>query len=297
MLEKLGANVFTRSMTQTTHLAVNKLAPEWSYRKAHKLLLKPKSKKVNLDQLPYGINTQRVVSSEGTLQAYHVGNGPAVLLIHSWNGGAYQYFALMRGLAECGFKAISFDHFGHGNSSGGNSALHRFINGVNIMLKFTLSNSPAGMAGIVAHSMGTVALVNAKPDFIGDTPIMLVSPIFRFRDYFSLLVNVPGLHPQLCNQYLARFEKSTRIVPDRIGLIEQLPQYASQTLLIHDKNDQISSFRDSLKFISDNPSARLYPMQNLGHDRIIQSESVWLQLKALLNYREIHQLSADPTKS
>lgn len=289
LLGRLANSNLTLSVAQKTSLAFDKLAPDWTYRRAENRLLSPHSRKIDLSQLPYGIAPLDIDTRHGRIQGYHLGQGPAVVLVHGWNGGAHQFFPLMRGLAECGFRAISFDHFGHGHSSGERASLITFIDGVNAVLKFANRKVIAGLAGIVAHSMGTVALANVEPDLIGHNPLLMIAPVFRFRDYFARMVNLGNLHPDLCNQYIARFERSHEIDYDNVGLLARLPQYAEQTILVHDKLDQISPFRDSLKFISANPATRLNALENWGHERIILSESVWLQLKNMLNYRDIRQ--------
>ena len=266
---------------------LNKLAPNWTYHKVEDLLLIPNRKKTNRQNTSQGIDQFVINTPDGAIHGYKCGRGPTVVLVHGWSGGAYQFFPLMRGLAQIGFKAVSFDHFGHGQSDDTTRAsLQRFISATNIILKYVKTNSDE-LAAVVAHSMGCIAVANAHPNFIRETPLLFISPIFNFKKYFTKQVNLLGFDPELSKKYLSRFEDNYRGELDQMELAKKLKDYAANTVIAHDKSDEEGNILDSMKFCSANPLAKLHVTKGYGHTRIINSESVWQQLKSHLNYEDI----------
>lgn len=274
-------------LAKGTSLVFNKLAPNWTYRKVEDLLLTPKSKKINKSQIPHGIGLFDIKTREGTLQGYQLGQGPTVVLVHGWGGGAHQFFPLMRGLSQCGYKALAFDHFGHGHSASKHASLMRFTSAVNSVLNHVNKTSTDGLAAIVGHSMGCIAIANAQPDLIKDIPLLFIAPVFNFKKYFIKQVNLLGLHTDISRQYLSRFEKSYLSDLDGMELKQKLVNYSSDTVIVHDKMDKESGLLDSIKFCSAFPLTKLQVTRGFGHIRIINSESVWSQLKSHLNYEDI----------
>jgi pimeloyl-ACP methyl ester carboxylesterase len=276
-----------RAVASITSALINRLAPGLAVKRAQENLLSPSSRRIDLARLPHDIQAMRLDTREGNIQTYHLGDGPAVLLIHGWAGGAYQFFPLMRGLSRCGFKAVAFDHFGHGHSSGDKASLQSFVSATNLVLKFLHDNARDGMAGLVAHSMGCIALANANAKLLGDTPMMLIAPVFNFREFFARQVRKSGLSAKLAAQCLARLENGSGPALERMALDKKLVAHSDRTVIVHDKTDDESNFIDSVNFCSANPLTRLNATTGQGHERIMHSESVWQQLKSHLNYEDI----------
>lgn len=284
LVKKTG---LAQSVVKATTLAINKLAPDWTSKKVEGLLLTPKSKKHDKRNIPHGINLLQIHTPEGPVQAYQLGHGPTVILAHGWADGACTFFPLMNGLSQCGFKALAFDHLGHGHSTSNKASLLHFISTTNAVLQHVQRNSIEGLAAVVAHSMSCVAVANAQAKLIKDVPLMFIAPVYDFKKYFTRQMTILGLHPTLCRQYLSSFESNYNIDFDKIGIKHKLVPYASDTVIVHDKNDDESHYLDSVKFSAENPLTKLLLTKDLGHQRIINSESVWQQLKSHLNYEDI----------
>lgn len=275
------------SMAKATSLAFHKVAPNWASKKVEDLLLLPKSKKVDKARIPHGIHLFQIDTPQGAVQAYQLGQGPTVLLVHGWGGGASTFFPLMRGLSQCGFKALAFDHLGHGHSESNQASLLHFISSTNAVLNHVRRRSTDGLAAVVSHSMGCIAAANCDAKFIRDIPLMLISPIYDFKAYITRQVNLLGLHPRVCKQYLDRLEQNRELDLDKIDIRKKLIPYASDIVIVHDKTDEESHYLDSVKLASAHPLMKLLLTKGQGHDLVINSESLWQQLKSHLNYEDI----------
>ena len=73
-------------------------------------------------------------------------------------------------------------------------------------------------------------------------------------------------------------------VDQRLELGRHLDKYGDTTVIAHDSGDSLSSIMDSEKFVARYPLTRLLVTKQYDHTRIINSESVWQELKSHLNY-------------
>lgn len=140
---------------------------------------------------------------------------------------------------------------------------------------------------IFGHGMGCMAIANAKEKLVKDVALLMISPIFSFRKYFTRQINKLTLHPELTRKYLAKFEQSYLKDLDKMELEQKLTAYTMDTVIVHDKADEESSYIDSAKFCASNPLTKLQVTRGYGHYRIINSESLWQQVKFILNYEDI----------
>src|SRR5262245_10129632 len=67
-----------------------------------------------------------VDSAAGKVAAWTWGEGPAIVLVHGWNGRGAQLGAFVDPLVAAGFQVVSFDAPGHGKSPGSTSSIIAF---------------------------------------------------------------------------------------------------------------------------------------------------------------------------
>ncbi len=263
---------------------LNKMLPGWTSNKIDAMLFVPKNKDAKAFRLPRGFEQFEMKTRDGMVQAYQIGKGPTVVFVHGWGGSAQQFFPLMRGLAQCGFCALAFDHLGHGQSEQKPSTLQQSIETTNHVLSHVKSNPNEGLAAIVGHSTGCIAIASARHAIIKDVSLFLISPIFNYKLYFLKKLVKLGLHADLVKQYANRFAKSYRGEYQKYELARNLDKYGDVTVIAHDESDKESSLSDSVKFCNKYPLTKLLVTKNCDHVRIINSESVWQELKSHLNY-------------
>ncbi|TNF90710.1 MAG: alpha/beta fold hydrolase, partial [Gammaproteobacteria bacterium] len=108
-------NLFPRFAKKRADL-LNRFLPGWTNDRIDSKLFIPKTRDTKPLRLPRGFKQTDIKTKDGMVKAYQTGKGPMVVFVHGWGGSAQQFFPLMRGLAECGFSSMSFDHLGHGQS-------------------------------------------------------------------------------------------------------------------------------------------------------------------------------------
>ncbi len=262
---------------------MTRLMPGWTNNKIDSMLFVPKAKDARPIKLPRDFNQADIKTNDGIVKAYQTGKGPTVVFAHGWGGSAQQFFPLMRGLAQCGFSSLAFDHLGHGQSEMQPATLHQSVATTNHILEMVKKSSD-GLCAIVGHSTGCIAIAAARNALVRDTPLFLISPIFNYKLFFLKKLVKLRLHADLVKQYANRFAKNYRSEYQKLELARNLDKYGDITVIAHAESDSESSFSDSARFCAKYPLTRLLITKNTDHVRIINSESVWQELKSHLNY-------------
>jgi hypothetical protein len=222
----------------------------------------------------------------GKVNFFQTGKGPTIVFVHGWAGGAYQFFSLMRGLRECGFTALAFDHLDHNLKTKRPATIKQMITTTEAVLQYVKYKHLDGLNAVVAHDIGSIIIAGSKPALLKGLPLLLIAPVFNFKLFFLKRIQKLNIRPAKLKQYAASFSASYEKEYSELELGRNLEKYSDDTVIAHDKNDQLSLISDTVKFCAKFPLTKLVVTTKWGHDRIINSESVWHELKSLLNYED-----------
>ncbi len=278
-----GSPSLLRRLARKKDRLLGSLVPGWANSRIDNLLFVHNDRSARPVRIPRGFRQLDIKTSQGKIRAYETGKGPTVVFVHGWGGGANQFFPLMHGLAQCGFKSIAFDQLGHGGSERKPGTLHETITTTNHVLE-RVSRSRDGLCAIVGHSTGCIAIANARNALIRDLPLFLISPVFDYKRFFLKKLVKLRLHADLIKKYANSFARAYRGEFRRLELARNLTRYSDSTVIAHDESDSESAIADSLAFCDRHPLTRLLVTRQCDHVRIINSETVWQQLKSHLNY-------------
>lgn len=262
-------------VVRTISTMLNKVAPQLALRQAEKLLLTP-AKRPKKVILPEGVKLTQISGVEGNLQQYSLGKGSIVLLTHGWSGSASQFFPLMEKIAAAGYKAVAFDHYGHGQSSGHIANLQLFVKGVKDIVA---ANGKDNIHCIVSHSMGTVSALNLPKDI----PHILIAPVFGLYESLRKTVFDSGMSPVLFERLITHIENTHQMqfkdaVSERhIGLVKK-PLH-----IIHDEQDRFAPYSGSETMKKEYAHITLHNTQGQGHGRVINSDKTWQVVDSVLN--------------
>lgn len=274
------------SLLMSLDLIKSRISPKWAEHKidSHLFLQNaPQSEKL---QTPKDFKRLSFNTADGKVNFYQTGEGPTIVFVHGWGGGASQFFSLMRGLKECGFTALAFDYPSHGKDKNKPATIQQMISITNTILQFVKTNHPEGLNAVVGHGIGCMVIANGKPALIKDLPLFLISPVFNYKLYFLKKLTDLKLHPNILKQYADKFVDNYDKRYAELELAKNLQKYSNDTVIIHDKADDISPISDTVKFCAKFPITKLVITNKWGHNRVINSESVWQELKSLLNYED-----------
>ena len=278
---KTLSSFLSRSKTRL----LGKLLPGMASSQIDSMLFLPPAADSKPVRLPRGFEQFVIRTEAGKLQAYQTGKGPTVVFVHGWGGGAYQFFPLMRGLARIGFSSLAFDHLGHGLSDRKPATLFQSIDTCNHVFN-QVRKSNAGLCALVGHSTGCISIANARAPLLKDLPLLMISPVFNYKLYFLKRLVQLGLPKDMVKQYANRFAQTYRSEYQPLQLAGKLSRYSEMTAIAHDESDSETAVADSISFCQRYPLTRMILTKHTDHVRIINSESVWQELKSHLNYED-----------
>ena len=267
------------------------LHPARGAARAFRLFATPLNKKVRpqeTEALASARHFQMEINGK-QIQLYEWGEGTkAALLVHGWETHAGSMGAFAKMLAEEGYRVLAFDGPAHGKSTGQRTNIFEFAEVIACILK---QNRDVEL--LVTHSFGSGASIFALAENPGLSPvkIAMITSADRFKDVFSDFADVLKMSRK-SREYLFRYlyQLFGRTVEEM-----QVSDFAKQTglkqaLLIHDRNDRILPFAGSERIAADWPAARLVPTEGKGHYRILWSEEVVEEVRALASNRRMQRV-------
>ncbi|MEO6525348.1 MAG: alpha/beta fold hydrolase [Gemmatimonadaceae bacterium] len=209
-----------------------------------------------------------VVLPDG-LRATAWGAGPAVLLVHGWEGRGAQLGALVDPLVAAGFRAVALDGPAHGDSAG------RSTTGPEFAAAMALTRDAIGpLTGIVAHSFGGFASLLAVTRGLGTDRLVIIAS--------------PSSVPDVLDDFVRQIRLPLRALPSMVRALESRVQapmasfaieaFASEitipVLVVHDTNDLEVPYANGTRLAALLPGARLMTTSGLGHRRILFAPEV-----------------------
>jgi len=209
------------------------------------------------------------------LPVWSRGEGPAVLLVHGWEGRGSQMGAFAAPLAAAGFRAVAYDAPGHGAAPGRLSSLPAMIDGVT-----AVAGAVGPLAGVVAHSAGaaatSVALRRSLGAAAGLAPeaVVFVAPGADPGRFLGVAAGWLGLPPEIAHRTRRRIEGRFDIRFEDL----RTPSFAGELdrplLVVHDRDDREVPWEEGSAIAAAWPGARLVTTRGLGHRRVLRDPEV-----------------------
>jgi pimeloyl-ACP methyl ester carboxylesterase len=212
----------------------------------------------------------RFESQGRRLEAWRFGtSGPAVALVHGWEGRGAQLGAFIEPLLERGFRVVTYDAPGHGASEGNRSSL----------VEMAQALRDAGLAlgpfhGAVAHSAGAAATSLAIRNGASIERLVYLAPPADLGAYLPRVAAALGIGEKAV--LLARKRIAERlgfewaeVAHDHLAKSMETP-----VLVIHDADDTEIDVEDGIHLASLWRGARVEITSGLGHRRILRDERV-----------------------
>lgn len=238
----------------------------------------------------------------GPLAAWSWGTGPAVLLVHGWNGRASQMTPFVDRLVGLGLRAVAFDAPGHGESPGAQSSLFDFADAVDAAIDAV--RTPFGpIQAVVAHSMGGAAVTYAMGRH-RRAPITTVERALRGSGQLPVrrfaLVAPPIDIGDFVRGFRARFglgEETELALRSRIEARFGVPiadvygpalaaTLEAPVLVVHDESDREVPVDRGRTLAAAWPGAELEVTRGLGHMRILRDPGVLDRITHFVAHRE-----------
>jgi len=198
-----------------------------------------------------------------------------VWLVHGWQSNSLYMYHFVDPLLDRGFRVVSVDLPGHGQSSGRTCHLPLAVAALNAAI-----DALGHFELIVSHSLGgpVVATTLAGtlpdlPDHTADKLVLISSPDSMYKLYceFASMISLAGKSTDMLHAIVAR-ETGKTIHDFSTGI--QLQNRSTELLLLHSPDDKEIAFSEAQAISQHNPAATLEPVPGLGHRRIIADNNV-----------------------
>ncbi len=218
-------------------------------------------------------------------------SGPAVLLVHGWEGRGAQLGAFAAPLVAKGFRVVAFDGPGHGASSGNRSSLIEMGAAV-----LDAARELGPFRGAVAHSFGAAATTLALRDGAPIGRLVYVAPPADLGEFLDRAASAMGLSAEVTGIMRRRIEKRFDFRWESIAHVRLARTMTAPLLLIHDSDDREIEIENGIRLASHWRGSRLEITSGLGHRRILRDGGVVSRAVAFLDsHAEIVGTAAAPS--
>jgi len=207
-------------------------------------------------------------------------NGKKVMILHGFSSYAYKFEHYVPLLLQLGYEVLAFDAPGHGDSEGKivNALVYkRFICQVN-----EVEN---GIDAFIAHSFGGLALSLAMQDLpeAANKKMVLIAPATETTTALGWFYKMLQVQPDLQAAIEAYIISMAGKPISYFSVTHSLTVIDPPCLWIHDKNDSICPFSDTLQAqTSAKPHQEFFITEGLGHNKVYRDQGVMKKISAYL---------------
>jgi len=218
----------------------------------------------NLDFEGHQLKTYRFVNP------HH--NGKKILICHGFDSCSYKFEKYVTGLLQHGFEVIAFDAPAHGLSSG------KTINALlysRAIIK--VIEQVGGVDGIMAHSLGGIATALAVEQLSNNHPekIVLIAPATETSSAIHHYLGLIPLPEKTKAEFYQLIEALAQKPIEWFSVTRAVQQIPSSVLWIHDKDDKICPYADTLAAQAlQLPHVQFVITEGLGHNKIYRDNAV-----------------------
>lgn len=199
----------------------------------------------------------------GRLSVLRAGQGPAVLLVHGWEGHASDMAAFIPGLLEAGFSVVVPDLPAHGASEGERAPIPTAMSAL-LAVQAVLGDFHA----VIAHSIGCAVTVEAMARGLRVGRAVLAASPARYSDHLRGVAAGLGYDAAQTRELTAELLK-LGVDAAALDVHRAAAALRQPALLLHSADDRVVPVRCSEELASIWPGARLARLEGLGHRRIL----------------------------
>jgi pimeloyl-ACP methyl ester carboxylesterase len=246
---------------------IGRLSPALAGRFAARLFARPRRHARPARELALIRRGEPVALPDG-LRATAWGAGPAVLLIHGWEGRGAQLGALVDPLVVAGHRVVALDGPAHGDSPGRTTTGPEFARALG-----ATRDAIGPLAAIVGHSFGGfTSLLAISRGLAADRLVVIGAPssVPEILREFQELIGLPA---RAMPAMVRALEVRVQATMESFDVASFAQRVTIPVLVIHDTEDAEVPYADGLR-LSELLGARLITTMGLGHRRILYAPEV-----------------------
>ncbi|HWO17792.1 MAG TPA: alpha/beta fold hydrolase [Kofleriaceae bacterium] len=212
------------------------------------------------------------------IAAWRWGQGPAVLLVHGWEGRGAQLGAFVEPLVAAGLSVVAFDAPGHGDSAGHRAYLPDFADAL-----VAVAAAAGPVHATISHSFGAAAVLLAHGrGGLDASRNVMIAPNALIHDSVQRFARELSLDEADRAGFAARLEARTGIPLAALAIEPLAAARDAALLIVHDREDREVPLAHGEALAAVWPGARLEVTSDLGHRRILRDPGVIARAVALV---------------
>lgn len=266
----MGALTWIRSVNGT----LGRLAPHTVANNMRRVFMTPRDLPPRDWELPLLAHAERITLRFG-LSALRWGQGPAVLLMHGWEGRPTQFASLITVLVENGYSVIALDGPAHGRSPGREAHVLLFARA---MLEAAAELPP--LHAVVGHSMGGASAMLAVQLGLRTEALVSIAAPSRLLDVLRGFAGMVGLPSRARSAFIQEVELTLGMPLKHLDVAHY--QMNLPGLIVHAEDDTFVPVSASQVIHDAWFDSRLLRLEQGGHQRVLADPRVVDAVLALL---------------
>lgn len=218
--------------------------------------------------------SQRPFGKPYRLQTYVWGNeaDPTVLLLHGWMASSSHMGTFVAPLLKAGFRVVALDAPGHGRSSGLNTDIPAFAQGLSAVV-----HQLGPVDGVIAHSFGgssAAYLLKEAPHSIAINNLVLLAAPSEISLMMDIICKGLGASPRLRQEMEKRFVQRYGNPSGHYVVADMVVDNPLPGLVIHDRDDPLVPFSEGESIARSWPNSELIATDGLGHGGILRDPAI-----------------------
>ena len=201
---------------------------------------------------------------------YSWGTGPVVLFIHGWSGRGSQVAAFVEPLLAAGYRVMSIDAPGHGETPGDRTNI---LECAAVLQAFNRHYGPVYAA--ITHSFGGMVLAYAMNKSMSVERVVCISApahVDYLLDSFAQTLSLPeAVIADMHRRMDVRFPGGYW---EKISTVVNVRELDMPALVIHDEYDHSVPWEQGKIIANAWPGAQFLKTSGLGHGRILRDKTV-----------------------
>lgn len=225
-------------------------------------------------ELPMLARAERVTLRFG-LSALRWGSGPAVLLMHGWEGRPTQFAGLIEALVGAGYAVIALDAPAHGRSPGREANVVLFARAL-----LEAAGELPPLKAVIGHSMGGAsALLATQLGLRADTVVSIAAPS-RILTMLRRFAHYMGLPAPARSRFIRLVEQHAGMPATQLDVARYRLDFPG--LIVHAADDPMVPFSEAEAMHHAWFDSRLLRLEAGGHHRVLADPRVHQAVLELL---------------
>ncbi|MFZ3231547.1 MAG: alpha/beta fold hydrolase [Pseudobdellovibrio sp.] len=200
------------------------------------------------------------------------------LLVHGWGTSGLQLSSFVEPLLLAGYRVVTFDHKGHGQSTSSYSSYLEFIRGAEKVIEFLKNEVDV----VIGHSMGASVALKVSEKIVKNMKIVAIAPMIEVHDLLATLGSRVGISSKVMRAIVKDIEKDGDLLLSQAADFDFVSISRHQVTFVHDRNDYVNPFSRSEQLRDQIFKAKIEETANLGHNRILRNKDVISKIVSFL---------------